>query len=209
MNSKNITRSAIASGIAAALIGGYAGFGTTHSTLAEAANAAVPAVATRQEPNEPSLAHHGHAVHVLVAHQRRDLGEWLFRCHTEHLARHHIADGLGAVQFKFLGQIANGQVERLTDHPAAIRSLDATEDAQQCRLADTVGPNHADAITGVELYRHGIEDDLAAMRAGESAALKHGRTLIKPRRRIEVVSDLEHQGDRMRFACIRGPIGRP
>lgn len=60
MNSKNITRSAIASGIAAALIGGYAGFGATHSTVAEAANAAVPIVAARQAgdaaPAQPALA---------------------------------------------------------------------------------------------------------------------------------------------------------
>ena len=60
MHSKKITRSAIASGIAAALIGGYAGFGATHSTRAEAATAAVPTVAARQDgaapPAQPALA---------------------------------------------------------------------------------------------------------------------------------------------------------
>ena len=37
MNRKNVTRSVIASSIAAALIGGYAGFSTTHSDYAHAA----------------------------------------------------------------------------------------------------------------------------------------------------------------------------
>ena len=48
MISKNITRSALATGIAAALIGGYAGFGMTHSATAQAAaSAAVPAPVTQ------------------------------------------------------------------------------------------------------------------------------------------------------------------
>ena len=56
MQSKNITRSAVATGIAAALIGGYAGFGLTHSATVQAAGG-IPIVApVLPSPTPPALA---------------------------------------------------------------------------------------------------------------------------------------------------------
>jgi serine protease Do len=55
MHPKTITRSAIASGIAAALIGGYAGFGMTHFDAARAAATVVPtAVVAGGAPQTPA-----------------------------------------------------------------------------------------------------------------------------------------------------------
>ncbi len=56
MHPKNITRSAIATSIAAALIGGYAGFGATHSATAQAASGAVTAAPASQLPVAPVVA---------------------------------------------------------------------------------------------------------------------------------------------------------
>ncbi len=77
------------------------------------------------------------------------------------------AHGLGGRPFRFLGQQPDVCRPRADLHRAAIGRDSARERAEQRRLADPVGTDQTDPVTGREGEIDGIEDDEWASNDGE------------------------------------------